>query len=667
VFSTAPDLIVHYSIPYTFNYESYISDIDTPKEDLRLFTSLKTEDFNGDGTSVGEDTGDEQYEYIQVEDFKVTYNFPEKFVDEQVFVSLVVFDGNGTDGDTILINITDDYTPVLTKELPDIILNEGETKLNVFDLDDYFDDPDGDSLFYSFGETHVTVLIHENHSVDISSSTDWFGTDTITFRARDPVGALAEDSILITVIPINDPPVISGVPETFIIHHSADYSFDLTPYIVDKDNETSELFLILRDPYIRTNPLNHLMIILNYPRTMVGLEIPVTLTVSDGLSRSSQPITIKITNNWPPEVRIELPDVSFNEDEVLFNVFNLDNYFSDKDSDTLYYTYGQKFVNVTINSNNSVDFSAAENWYGVETVTFRATDPTYAFVEKVIVVTVTPVNDPPVLQVLPSQRLLVKEIFKFDLTNFIDDVDNNITELTITTASAQLDVLISGRKLVIYSDKPVTDVIRITVSDGYSEVTETMLVEIQEETPKAPPSMGFIVSLLWLLIFVIIVIISVTGHAAYRKYMGNFNIEEIFWIYDNGLLISHITSRRTKRKADKEIVSGMLTAILDFSEDAFTEIGEDKKGSRIKEIQMDEKNILVERGKYTFLATVFTGVSGKRLYKKSSEIMKIIESKYANELKSWSGDSQELTGGQLVIRSKFLPLRSKKVQIKKQK
>ena len=42
-------------------------------------------------------------------------------------------------------------------------LEEGEMKLNVFDLDEYFDDPDEDSLFYSFGETHVSVNINENH------------------------------------------------------------------------------------------------------------------------------------------------------------------------------------------------------------------------------------------------------------------------------------------------------------------------------------------------------------------------------------------------------------------------------------------------------------------------------------------------------------------------
>ena len=655
IFSHAPDLIIHYDDPYTFNYESYIHDIDTPLEKLQLLTSERIGTLGVSKGSSNTNSEGLQTEHTQVDGFKVTYNFPESLVNQQVFVSLVIFDGNGSDSDTIQINITADYTPELVKDIPDVWLEEGEAKYGLFDLDNYFDDPDGDSLFYSFGETHVTVQINENHSVDISSPTDWYGTDTVTFRARDPIGAIAEDTIFINVIPINDPPVIAGLPKTFIVHYESDYSFDLTPYISDKDNAHDELSLILNDIYIRTDPLNHLKIIMNYPKELVGLEISVTLIITDGLATGAQSVKIKVTNYWPPEIRKNLPDVSFFEDELVLNKFNLDNFFSDKDSDTLYYSYGQKYINITINANHSVDFTAARNWHGVEIVTFRATDPTEAFVECIIKVTVIPVNDPPIIKPIPNQQLMVKQILKFDLTDYIYDIDNNISDLTITVDSEKIDILISGRKLVIYSDEPLIDVIKITLSDGSALTTEPMLIEIQGETKKSSEYEDFLMSVLCFMLVIIIIFISATGYVGYRRYFGDYEVDEVFWIYENGILISHVTPKKKIRQADKEIVSGMLTAILDFSEDAFTEIGKDKAGCRIKEIQMDEKNILVERGKYTFLATVFNGRSGKKLYLKSGEVMNKLEGRYDTELIAWEGDCDKLVGSNLIIKSILLP------------
>jgi hypothetical protein len=327
------------------------------------------------------------------------------------------------------VNVTDDYTPRLKSELPDVWLDEGETKFNVFDLDDYFDDPDEDSLFYSFGETHVYVHINTDHSVDLTSPSEWNGVDTITFRARDPVGAIAEDTIFVTVSPINDPPVISGVPEVFVVHYDTDYTFDLTPYISDEDNSYDELYLIITDQHIRTDPLNLLKIVMNYPIEMIGMELPVRIIVSDGIDTAYQDIIVKVTNIWPPELIRELPDVSYYEDDYLLEAFDLDDYFRDKDSETLYFSYGNRYVNVTIHPDGVVDFAAFKDWSGIEFVTFRATDPSDAFVECLIKVTVIPVNDPPVILPLPAQVGVVKQLYKFDFTEYLSDVDNEITDL----------------------------------------------------------------------------------------------------------------------------------------------------------------------------------------------------------------------------------------------
>ncbi len=660
VFFNAPDLIIHYDDSYTFNYEPYISDIDTPKNGLQLLVQENIEgSMNLNCTSIGEPFITTTAN-TQVENLNVIYNYPESYLGKRVYVLLVIFDGVDTDGQTIQINITDDYTPKSVKKLPNLYLNEGEKRFNVFDLDDYFTDPDKDSLFYTFGETYVNVQIHENHTVDLFAPSDWNGIDTVTFRAKDPIGAIAEDTILITVLPVNDPPVISGVPKRFIVHYDADYRFDLTPYIYDEDNETEDLYLNLKDIHIRPDPLKPLRIIMNYPRSMLNLEVPVIITVTDGMDQDSQTITVKVTEDWPPDQIKEIPDVSFYEDESLTNAFNLNEYFTDKDSDTLYYTYGQKFVNITITPKGGVDFLAAKNWFGIELITFRATDSTEAFVESIITVIVIPVNDPPAILPLPIQNCVTKRIWRFDLTEYLRDVDNNISKLSIMVESKELEIVINGKELLWYSNKPIEEEIKVIVSDGLTNSSGFMLINIKEEELKPSETISFFISILWLLILLIIIIISITAFTFWRKYNGNYSIEEIFWIYNNGLLISHVNKRKSDHLADRSIISSMLTAITDFVKDAFAEEEGSKKSWEIKEIQMFEKNILVEKGNYSFIAIVFSGRSGKKLYLKNKNVLRTIENKYDANLKTWNGNLNEFDHAQEIIKSLLLPSFHKK-------
>jgi hypothetical protein len=150
--------------------------------------------------------------------------------------------------------------------------------------------------------------------------------------------------------------------------------------------------------------------------------------------------------------------------------------------------------------------------------------------------------------------------------------------------------------------------------------------------------------ILLILIIIITFIITISGITLYSKYTGNYKIEEIFCISNNGILLSHVSSTKTHHRADEQVVSGMLTAIINFTQDAFTEEDKNTKAWGIKEIQMNEKNILVERGIYTYLATVFSGRSGKKLYSQSRKSIITVESKYKTQLQNWKGNISNLNG-----------------------
>ena len=268
------------------------------------------------------------------------------------------------------------------------------------------------------------------------------------------------------------------------------------------------------------------------------------------------------------------------------------------------------------------------------------------------------INDPPIIKRLPNQIGTIKELLKFDLTNYISDVDNSLNELEITITSEQLDILVNGRELVVYSDTPVKENVTIMVSDGSLETLSSLLIEIRDDEDGTQSDIiELLMSILWVLIIIIITIVIITGYASYRKYVGNYHIEDIFWIYNDGLLISHITSNRKKHGKDDDLMSGMLTGILNISSEVFSENNmenTDEKAGGIKEIQMHDKNILIDRGTYTFLATVFTGRSGKRLYSSSNKALDYIEMKYKRKLDGWSGDMANLKGARKSLRKMLI-------------
>jgi PKD repeat protein len=631
-----PDLVVHYDDPYTFNYHPYVNDIDTPKDQLIL------DIFDGF-----------EKKYIAINGLNATYNYPHELVGEIIYATVMVSDGDKMAQDVISIQVTSDYVPKRIKELPDIWLYEGTTKYDVFDLDDYFTDPDNDAIYFSYGFTHLNITIYPDHTVDISADSEWTGSELVTFRARDPIGALAEDTIIVTVLPVNDPPIIEGVPN-FYVHYDHDYRFDLTPYVHDNDNKTEQLRIITSDTeHIRQDSYNNMVIIMNYPVDFLGETVVVRLTVSDGLDSAFQFVAVTITKDFPPELITPLPDIVFLEDSPLNNVFDLDYYFRDIDGDLLYYTTGNDFVNITINTDNTVDLSAPIDWFGSELISFRATDPTGGLMEDIVLVTVLPINDAPFILPIPEQYGNESQRWALDLTPYIFDVDDNISELEISVDNDF--VVVSGSTLIFIGSKEMPNDMLVTVSDGKLSAEQVVVIHLTlAQPPKATTIYDLFLNILPFLILIILIILAVAG-LVYRK-KSHFLAEEVFLIHKNGTLITHL-SRNAQANVDDIIFSGMFTAVQDFIKDTFVsddDTGGDKDADdeskwALDELKLGENNILIERSKYTYLAVIFSGEGSKRLRRIISKLLGKIEIKYKIILPKWSGNTSELKGTREIL------------------
>jgi hypothetical protein len=374
-----------------------------------------------------------------------------------------------------------------------------------------------------------------------------------------------------------------------------------------------------------------------YPEEFKHQTIEVKIQVSDGIDRTDEHIKIRVSQNWPPELIMELPNVMFQEDHVVYNHLNLNNYFYDQDEDILFYTYGNEHVNVIIYDDGSIDFSAEENWYGVENITIRATEEKLgALVEDVITVTVVPVNDAPGFIPIPDQNGTKGEIWMLDLRPYIFDVDNDINDLSIKCSSRY--ATIAGTVLIfLYPEEINEETILLSIQDPDKE-NSTITFNVTLKEPVVPVKKEVDYSLTAFYILLIIVVLA-TVLIAYAFHQGKYEVEELFLVYGkSGILMSH-RHKGLVDKFDRDIMAGMFTAVQDFVSDVFEADG--TKKTRIRVMDLDDKKVMIERGKYIYLAVVFEGGTWKLASRVKSKVAKM-EKDNKDLLKNWLGITDNL-------------------------
>ncbi len=158
----------------------------------------------------------------------------------------------------------------------------------------------------------------------------------------------------------------------------------------------------------------------------------------------------------PPYFEPKLPDVTFAEDSSA--VLDLSAYVVDPDGASsgisFEVVYAQD-LNVSL-SGNTVSFSAGTNWYGErDSIIFKATDDEQLSVYDTIKVTVTAVNDPPVLESFDNIYVPPGEKTTIYVRPKVTDVDNDYSEMAWTSGTADnftMSLSEDGDSLIILSN-----------------------------------------------------------------------------------------------------------------------------------------------------------------------------------------------------------------------
>ena len=373
------------------------------------------------------------------------------------FTDVTAIDNHGdavvlTGVNNSMLLIVDD--PPVVGNIPDQTIDEGGS-FDLIILDDFVNDPDNvdnELTWVTSGNSELILSIDTNRIVTIGlPNVDWFGSETITFKVTDPYGLSDSASVLYTVNPVNDAPIVANIPNQTVNAGVAFASINLDDFVTDIDNIDSEMSWVAsgNTNILITIDANRVATISTTSSSWAGSET-ITFTSTDvgGLSDSDD-VTFKV--NAKPVVG-SIPPQTIDEGNSFASI-TLDNFVTDSDnadSEIIWSALGNGNLTVNIDSNRIATITITdENWNGVDTLFFTATDPGGLSDSTSVLYTVNPVNDAPVVTEIPSQTINEGATFTaINLDDFVSDVDNTDDEMSWTfTGNTDLIIAIDSTRI----------------------------------------------------------------------------------------------------------------------------------------------------------------------------------------------------------------------------
>ncbi|WP_455393082.1 hypothetical protein [[Eubacterium] cellulosolvens] len=376
----------------------------------------------------------------------------------------------------------------LKQEIPEVVLNE-DFGSHVLNFSGYADDNEDSAeelhWFITNYNKSLIIVTNENSSdqkIILKSVSNAFGEDTVKLWVADTTGLMVYQMFDIIINPKNDFPIISGLP-VLMVHRDKPYSIDLRPYLVDLDTPVSEIEIkvLPEDRDREFASINNQVLALNFKSTTDFTKNYITLELSDKINKSFAKVIINPTDNSPPELIKNIPDIILYTGEKLINILDLDYFFDDKDNEpeTLTYEYLKaEHLTITINDDNTVDIAQNDNWLGMTQVIFRCIDPAGAFKEQLVninILTRLPVVN---LEVLPDLMVHYNQVYMFNLSPYIK-MENIISETNLELFEFHGDGWVKSSELSnIMFDNSNNHIMMINFSKEYTNKTIPLSIHV---------------------------------------------------------------------------------------------------------------------------------------------------------------------------------------------
>lgn len=419
-----------------------------------------------------------------------------------VTITLIISDGTLSKTDTFTVTITKVNDAPVAAADSGSVNEDNSLSLSVLANDTDIDTSnEGDTLtIYSTAnvDNGTVSIATDKLSLTFTPTANWSGTETFDYTIRDLVNVESTSTVTVTVNAVNDAPTISDIPNQEI---TEDVSTGVISFSVDDiDNDLASLTVTAATGNGTIVPLSGIALggtdgtrtIDVTPaadhNTYKDGPVTITVTVKDaGNLTASDTFTLTVTKvNDAPAAQND--SYTINEDAVT-EFLVLDNDLDadlDLEGDTLSIlsTAGVENGSVELaGDKESLIFTPAANWHGVETFTYTMQDAAGVTSTASVSVTVNAVNDAPVAGDDSSE---VNEDGSVVISVLDNDTDIDTGDtLTIVSAAdpAHGTVSIATDKLTLTyapdADWTGTETFTYTMQDAAgAQSTATVTVEV---------------------------------------------------------------------------------------------------------------------------------------------------------------------------------------------
>ena len=329
------------------------------------------------------------------------------------------------------------------------------------------------------------------------------GSHNVVLRVTDGAASTADQSFTITVTGTNDPPTITSTPSASV---NEDIFYTYTITAVDSDNApVSDVGLTFSGPTVPSwLSFNSGTRVLSGTPTNSDVGVHnVVLRVSDGSVSTDQIFTITVVNQNDQPSFTSSPSLTATED-ILYTYNITTNDIDVGDNVNLSFITIPTWLDTTDNGDGTGTLSGIPDDQAVVTgshpVVIRATDNFGSSVDQSFTITVTGVNDAPVVLSVPADT--IGELSLYTYTIIAQDSDNvppSDVGLTFTKISGPVnatlgigpnDNLLSWTPTVLQSNQ--LHFFRIRVSDGTNNVNHDFNIFVKDTNSTGPAWQDFV-------------------------------------------------------------------------------------------------------------------------------------------------------------------------------
>ncbi|MGZ8784179.1 MAG: Ig-like domain-containing protein, partial [Acidimicrobiia bacterium] len=333
------------------------------------------------------------------------------------------------------------------------------------------------------GGTHGTVST-DGITLTYTPDLNWNGIDTFTYRVSDDLGGWCEAIVTVTVTPVNDDPV--AVDDLSTTPRDTPVNIWVLDNDTDADPDTLSVSGFTNGAH--GTVVNRSIKVTYTPAAgWTGVDT-FTYTVSDGnggFDSGTVTVTVTAVPNQPPAAN---DDSMVTDEDVALTIPVLAN-DSDPDGDAITVSAVNEGAHGAVTKTaTSITYTPDGDWSGIDSFSYSITDGHGGWATAAVVITVKPVNDPPLAR---DDYKGTPQATAVSVPVLVNDFDVDGDPLAVAGVSpGSHGVTTTDGRRVTYSPDPGwtgTDFFTYTVTDGHGG-SDNATVAIAVGIANRPPT-----------------------------------------------------------------------------------------------------------------------------------------------------------------------------------